>query len=183
MKHAAFLFKIFFFGYLGYLLYYIVSYVTPSAAQSVLPFALWVVTTIDLFIHETGHLFFSLFGDWIHALGGSLFQCLLPLALLVVTWRQDRRHIAYPGFWLGLNLVDASIYVYDAPFKRLRLISSSCTHDWNYLLSGHLTLAQPTSYALFMLGILLCAASILVGFYFAYSDFRDYITPPLFQDE
>lgn len=76
---------------------------------------------MNLYIHEAGHFFFKIFGRWMYFLGGSLFQCLIPLALLIVTARQNPSYTGYAGLWLGENLI----------------------HDWNWLLSNNLVIAEP----------------------------------------
>jgi len=96
-------------------------------------------------------------------LGGSLFQCLLPLALLIVTWRQHRDHIIYAGFWCGENMVNVSAYIRDAPFRQLTLIAKGLIHDWNWLLAGNLEAAEPLGLTVYWCGIALCTASVLSG--------------------
>ncbi len=123
------------------------------------PFVLWVIDTINLFIHEAGHLFFRMFGQTISILGGSLLQCLLPLALTIVTWREKPRQAAYPAFWLGGNLVNVSVYVADAPYKNLRLIKEGLIHDWNWLLYDQLDAAGPLAGVLRWTGVALCLAA------------------------
>ena len=106
-------------------------------------------------------------------LGGSFMQILLPLLLLVVTARQAVSQSAWPAFWLGESMVNVSAYVRDAPHMQLRLIARGLTHDWNYLLSGHLELAEPLADTLFVLGLLTCALAIVAGVYFAVRVFRE----------
>jgi hypothetical protein len=110
----------------------------------------------------------------VHLLGGSLFQILLPLALAVVTARKKLSHAVYPAFWLGESLVNVSVYIKDAPYKRLKLIAQGLIHDWNWLLGGNLDLAEPLATTVFLLGIVICAAALMVGLVLAVRDFRQY---------
>ncbi len=95
------------------------------------PFVLWVIDTINLFIHEAGHLIFRLFGQTVSILGGSLMQCMIPLALVIVTWREKPHQAGLPLFWLGENLVNVSVYIADAPYRNLKLIKDGLIHDWH----------------------------------------------------
>ena len=124
------------------------------------PFFLWIVDTINLFIHEAGHLLFRLFGQMLYMLGGSITQCLIPLVLAIVTWREKTHQVGYPLFWFGENLINVSVYIADAPYKNLKLIKEGLIHDWNWLLSGHLDWAEPMGLAFRGLGLLVCATSI-----------------------
>jgi hypothetical protein len=111
---------------------------------------------------------------FVHILGGSLVQCLLPLALVIVTLRQNISHVVYPGFWLGENLLNVSVYIQDAPFRKLRLIARGLIHDWSWLLSGNLELASPLATTVSILGLVVCAASLVCGIAFAVKDFKEF---------
>ena len=115
--------KLLFYCYLGYLLFFLATGYHPEQPGYNPPFAIFVLDTINLFIHEAGHFFLKVFGKFIHILGGSFFQILLPGLLVFTTWRQKISSIAAPGFWLGENLVNVSVYIRDAPFRQLRLIA------------------------------------------------------------
>ncbi len=153
------------------------AYLTTWMATSQIPghhppLVLWIVDMINLYVHEAGHFFCSPFGQFIHVLGGSLFQILLPLALAVVTFRQTPQHVAYPLFWIGESMVNVSPYIQDAPVMKLPLIARGLMHDWNYLLRGHLDWAGPLGEVVFLLGILLCVTAIGCGAYFAFRSYR-----------
>lgn len=59
---------------------------------------------VDLAIHETGHLVFSPFGEFITALGGTLLQLIFPAAFV---WyfqrRRDRFAVGVAVWWLAQN--------------------------------------------------------------------------------
>lgn len=178
MKYVGLILRTLLWVYLSYLFVFLLTSYHPAEAGYRPPFGLFIIDTINLFIHEAGHLFFRLFGMWLHILAGSLFQVLIPLALLVVTWRQKISQIGLPGFWLGESMINVSVYIKDAPVKQLKLIAKGLIHDWNWLLSGDLEAAEPLGDAVFVLGILLCAASIGAGITFAIRAFRQ-DSPPV----
>ncbi|MDQ3623577.1 MAG: hypothetical protein M3463_13980 [Verrucomicrobiota bacterium] len=89
---------------------------------------------VDLAIHETGHLLFSPFGEVATALGGTLFQLIIPAAFFVSFWRRgDRYAAAYPLWWMAQNLWNISVYVADARAQDLPLVGGG-EHDWTFLL-------------------------------------------------
>lgn len=89
---------------------------------------------IDLFIHEAGHFFFSIFGDFIQALGGTLMQIILPLVSAFVFYIKGRKLLTQIFlFWLGHNFINISVYIADANKMKLKIIGGS--HDWNYILN------------------------------------------------
>ena len=49
---------------------------------------------VDLAIHETGHLVFNPFGEFIGFAGGTLFQLIMPLLFAGYFWRRDDQHAA-----------------------------------------------------------------------------------------
>ena len=171
MKYAVLTLKILLLSYLSYLLYFLMTAYDPASSGYRPPFVIFVLDTINLFIHEAGHFILKPFGMSVHVIGGSLFQILLPLALAIVTWRQNADQIVYPGFWLGENLVNVSVYIGDAPYKQLRLIARGLIHDWNWLLSGNMEMAEPLSDTVFVAGLIVCAASLSLGVYSAVKRF------------
>jgi hypothetical protein len=167
-------------AYLGTLFLFLLTSYDPATPGFHPPFFLWLIDTINLFIHEAGHLFFRVLGQWMHILGGTLFQCLVPLALLVVVWRQNRSQIWYPGFWLGESMVNASAYIQDAPYRKLKLIASGLIHDWWWLLDGDPDAAALIGGTVYWLGIACCAGALGAGVYFAIGDYREdrvYVPP------
>jgi hypothetical protein len=172
MKYAALALKLLVLSYLAYLIFFLATDYEPALSGYSPPFIIFVIDTINFFIHEAGHFFLKPFGMWIHIIGGTLFQVLIPLSLLIVTWRQDIRQIGYPGFWLGESLINVSVYIKDAPVRQLKLIARGLIHDWNWLLSGNLESAEPLGQLLFVVGLLLCVGSVGAGVAFAVQNFR-----------
>lgn len=167
MNYAILTIKLVIFCYLGYLCMYLMTDYKPAQPLFHPPVAVFLLDTVDLFIHEAGHFFLKPFGMWIHMIGGSFFQCFVPLALLAVTFRSNREQISWPGFWLGENLVNVSVYIKDAPYKHLKLIARGLIHDWNWLLSDNLDMAEPLGEAVFVLGIIVCCSAVGAGIFFA----------------
>jgi hypothetical protein len=174
MKYFLLTLKLILFIYLCYLCYFLAIEYNPVLSSARPPFFLWVIDIINLFIHEAGHFFFRIFGQRISILGGSVFQCLVPLALVAVTLRQNPSNTPYAGFWLGENLVNVSIYIKDAPFQQLHLIGKGLIHDWHWLLSNNLDTAEPLGDVVCLLGILICVVSIGAGVLLSIRDFRWY---------
>jgi hypothetical protein len=91
--------------------------------------------TVHLPIHEAGHFIFTPFGEWMHFLGGSLFQVVFPLAFSVsFLLRKELFSAILVLLWCGDSLIDVSFYVGDAYHQELQLIGGE--HDWAYLLGS-----------------------------------------------
>jgi len=91
---------------------------------------------VNLLIHEGGHGVFSFFGKFIHALGGTLMQIIIPSMFVVFYWIKKKRIPAqFFLVWLGENLMNISFYAADASERKLPLLGGNKVyHDWNYLL-------------------------------------------------
>lgn len=94
---------------------------------------------INLGIHELGHVVFALLGEFMAILGGSLLQCLAPVAAIWSIHRQgDYFGAAICAGWLSTNLFGVATYVVDAQAQALPLVSPFSghpLHDWNFLLT------------------------------------------------
>jgi hypothetical protein len=118
--------------------------------------------SLDLAIHETGHLIFALGGQTAGILGGTLMQLLVPAALTLALWRSGDRHGAtVPLWWLGQNCWNISVYIRDARAQQLPLLGGG-EHDWTYLLSlwDLLDQDQVLGGAVYLIGFLLYVAAI-----------------------
>jgi len=174
MRIAILSLKLLLWGYLVYILFFLATSYDPSdPAGFDPPFLLFVIDWVNLFIHEAGHFFSRVFGQWMHMIGGSVFQVIVPAVLAIVTFRQSPSHATLPLFWTGESMVNLSVYVADAPYKQLKLIAKGLIHDWNWLLSDNLEASGPLSTVVFGLGILLCVAAIGGGIYFATQTYRE----------
>ncbi len=178
MKYALLAARLLLYGYLGYLTIFLATGYDPATPGYHPPFAIFIIDTINLFIHEAGHLFFRVFGTWMYMIGGSAFQVLLPAALLAVTVLKRAPGPGLAGFWAGENLVNVSVYIKDAPTKHLKLIASGLIHDWNWLLSGNLDAAEPLGTIVQILGLLMCFSSVGAGIWLAVKSYRqEPVTP------
>ena len=173
MRTASLVFKSLIGLYILYILYVLATAYAPGERPSNPPFLLFVMDTINLFIHEAGHFFMKPFGQVIYVLGGSAVQVLLPLALLVVTWMQRGRQAPYPAFWTGESMINVSVYIADAPERRLKLIASGLKHDWHWLLSDNLEAAEPLAVIVYSIGMLLCVGALAAFLVFAVIDYRE----------
>jgi hypothetical protein len=178
MKHFLLTMKLALLAYLGYLLIFLATGYDPVSPAFRPPFLLWLVDIMNLYIHEAGHLFLRPFGRVVSMLGGSLMQVLVPLAFLIVTWRQSPWQIGYAGFWLGENMVSVSVYIQDAPFRKLRLIGRGLIHDWWWLLGGDESVSAPLSETVFLLGLAICVLALAGGLYYAIKTYREADAPP-----
>jgi hypothetical protein len=174
MRSAMLSAKLLVWGYLAYILFFLATSYDPSdPAGFNPPFLLFVLDWVNLFIHEAGHFIFRIFGQWMHMIGGSVFQVIVPLALAIVTFRQTPSHATLPLFWTGESMVNLSVYIADAPYRQLKLIAKGLLHDWNWLLADNLEAAGPLSDAVFGLGILLSLLAAGGGIYFAIRSYRE----------
>lgn len=148
-------------AYLAYLVWFLAFAYDPTDPLGFHPpMVLWVIDVVNLFIHEAGHLVFRPFGQTLSLLGGSLLQCLLPLALVFAVLRENPQQVAYPLFWFGENLVNVSVYVADAPYRNLKLLREGLVHDWHRLLAEHLSWAEPAGAVLRWVGVATTLAAV-----------------------
>lgn len=124
---------------------------------------------INLGIHELGHVAFSPFGMFLGVLGGSLLQCVAPIAGMVVLRRQyDFFGVAICGGWLATNLFGVAVYMGDARAMALPLVSPFSghpLHDWNYVLGevGLVQSCEGLAFATKVLATLVMTAAIGFG--------------------
>lgn len=95
-----------------------------------------VIHAIDLIFHEAGHTIFSLFGWTMMVLGGSLFQIIVPMALVAYFVRDGKLFSAsVMTYWAAISTANVAAYAGDALVMKLPLITGDPdTHDWNTLL-------------------------------------------------
>lgn len=118
---------------IGLAIYGVISLANPGAYH--------LLDSVDLAIHEAGHLFFAPFGEFIGFAGGTLLQLIVPTAFVVYFIRFGDRHAASVVlWWVAQNFWNISVYVRDARTQALPLVGGG-EHDWAYLL-GRLGLIQ-----------------------------------------
>jgi len=119
---------------------------------------------VDLPIHETGHLVFRPFGEFMSIAGGSLFQVIFPTVFFgYFIWRFQYYSAAIVLLWVGQSLLNVWVYAADAVVMRLVLTSGftgseGSFHDWNYLLTRTSLIGSTKSIA----GIIWAAGTIVI---------------------
>jgi hypothetical protein len=126
---------------------------------------------INLPFHEFGHILFMPFGEFMMILGGSLFQVLLPLALMCVFVFRQRDTFAgsIMLWWCGQSFIDVSPYIADAEYRALPLVGGGGeeSHDWGNLLTmmDALDSTRAVANCSFALGTTLIIAALVWGGY------------------
>ena len=122
--------------------------------------------TVILF-HEAGHVVFMPFGEALRVAGGTLGQLLMPLVCAVALHRRgDNFGAAICLAWMGMSLMDASVYAYDAADPVLPLIGggtgSDSFHDFVFLFERYGQLGHARGWAMAMkaLGAIAVYASL-----------------------
>ncbi len=128
---------------------------------------LFLIDYINLLIHEGGHGIFKIFGSkYLHALGGTIMQLVIP-SMFVVYYFLHNKRISTQIFliWLGQNLINVSIYAADARAQKLPLLGGKKVyHDWTYLLGeiGLLEYDAVVGQIFYFLAIVAFIISILI---------------------
>lgn len=123
------------------------------------------IDSVNLAIHETGHLVFGIFGEFVGVLGGTLFQLIVPLAFVIhFARRGDRFGAGILLWWVGENCWNIAGYVRDARAQELPLVGGG-GHDWHYLLSriGLLAHDREVGTMIFVIGVFVFLASITLA--------------------
>jgi len=90
---------------------------------------------VDLPIHETGHLIFGIFGEFVGMAGGTLLQLILPAIFVGYFWWNEKYFsAAIVLFWVGQSIINVHIYAQDAIAMQLPLVGGGI-HDWNWMLT------------------------------------------------
>jgi hypothetical protein len=126
-------------------------------------------------IHEAGHVFFRLFGEFMGVAGGSLFQVIVPLVFFgYFIWHKKPFSASIVLFWVGSSILDVYVYANDAVVMQLPLLSGVTGseggfHDWNYLLTetGLLNSTPLIAKIIRFAGTLVILAAIIGAFLFA----------------
>ena len=124
-----------------------------------------LVDNIDLPIHETGHLVFSPFGEFVQFAGGTLFQLIMPTVFLGYFLKQRDKHAATVAlWWIAQNFWNISVYASDARAQELPLVGGG-EHDWAYMLGrlGLLQRDQAIGHDFWLIGVALFLLAIAAG--------------------
>ena len=133
---------------------------------------------VDLVIHESGHVMFMFFGEFVSFAGGTIIQIVLPLAFALYFFlRHEFVSASVVSFWLGQNLTNISVYVADAENMALPLLGGGI-HDWNYMLgeTGLLMQAPRIAAMFYSLGMFVYCLALAVGFYGLHGGWRKRIS-------
>ena len=138
---------------------------------------------VNLIFHEAGHIFLMWAGTFMHAFGGTLLQCLIPLIVMGHFLRQKDNFAAGCMFWwFGQNWIDTAPYIYDA-WDRTALLLGGVTgqshpegHDWYVLLNlmGQLENYAGIASAVNNLGKFFIILSLIWGFGILFKKFRSF---------
>jgi hypothetical protein len=126
----------------------------------------WLMDNVDLPIHETGHLVFSPFGEFMQFLGGTLFQLIMPAVFVGYFLKREDKHAASIAlWWVAQSFWNVSVYVKDARNQNLDLVGGG-EHDWAYLLGhlGWLEQDQRIGQLVWLIGVLVYLTAIVGGY-------------------
>lgn len=127
---------------------------------------LLIIDYVNLLIHEGGHGIFKIFGKYIHALGGTLAQVLIPGMFIVFYFINKKKIPAQICLvWLGQNLINISIYASDARSQKLPLLGGKKVyHDWTYLLgeTGLLNYDKEVGIFFYTLAIIVFLTALII---------------------
>ena len=104
-------------------------------------------------IHEVGHMLLSPFPEMLHVAGGTIFQCLTPVAVgIQFLCIGEFPAVAVAMGWLGMALLDTMVYMRDAPVLELPLTApfangEDLIHDWEYIFANTGTLDKAETFA------------------------------------
>lgn len=135
---------------------------------------------IFLPMHEGGHMLFFWLGRTMSILGGSFWQIMFPLLSFAIALRQHSTVIGpFALFWTGVNMMDVSLYMRDAPHRILPLLGGHKSgHDWWNLFRtwDMMDSAETIADLMYFGGVFVSGISIMAGIGFAG---YYYINPPL----
>jgi len=131
---------------------------------------------VDLPIHETGHLLFRPFGEFLMVAGGSLFQVIMPAIFAgYFVWKRQFYSGAIVGLWVGQSILNVWVYAADAIKMQLVLTSGftgseGSFHDWNYLLehTGLLNSTNKVAGVVRFFGTAVILVSVVSAVYFSF---------------
>jgi hypothetical protein len=137
---------------------------------------------INLLMHETGHLLFSILGNFMGVLGGTIMQLLMPAIVLgsFLVKNRDAFGASLGLWWLGQSFMDNAPYINDARAGELMLLGGVTGkeapgyHDWENILGrlGWLQYDHFLAKISFAAGIFLMLLAFVWGGYMLYLQFQ-----------
>lgn len=122
-----------------------------------------LLSGVDLFVHEAGHLLAVPLPALGEAAMGSALQVAVPLVFVggFLVRERDLLGATVSLGWAATALQDVSVYVADAPHRRLTLIGGG-THDWAFVLGrlGLVDAAADIARAVWLLGLVALVAAV-----------------------
>lgn len=101
--------------------------------------AYFFIDNLTLFVHESGHVIFGIFGwEFLTVLGGTLMEVLIPILIFLSGLFYKQPKTCQLGlFWCSFALYDTSAYCLDAKLRALPLIGNlpKSAHDFYNLLT------------------------------------------------
>jgi hypothetical protein len=159
----------------------------PKLAIAILltVYFLWIAATpmegsfldlVDLPIHETGHLLFRPFGEFMMVAGGSILQVVFPAVFVgYFVWHFKYYSAAITLFWVGQSIINVYIYAADAQVMQIVLLggltgSEGSFHDWNFMLDrlGLLESTKMISGLIRAVGTLTIIAAAILSIYYSF---------------
>lgn len=131
-----------------------------------------LIDNVNLPIHETGHLVFAPFGELVTALGGTLFQLIVPsLFVGYFLRRRDQFAASAALWWVAENLWNIAVYVADAQAQALPLVGGG-EHDWAFILAELDVLQQDARIAAMVrfAGTMLFVLAVAWGYFASAAD-------------
>jgi hypothetical protein len=130
------------------------------------------IDSFDLLIHEAGHWIFLFFGEFMHILGGSLNQVLIPTIFAgYFFFRRQYYSASVVLFWVAQNILYVAVYMGDSIVQQLPLLGGdNVIHDWNWILSamGLLRYTDVLSRITYDCGMALTFAAAALCFWFSF---------------
>ena len=136
--------------------FYLVFLLASENAITGNSFLLMILHNVNLVFHEFGHPAFSIFGNTMGTLGGTIGQLLIPLVVVIAFRRQrDTLGFVIGCFWFFENFLDVAVYMADAIDLKLQLIGGLGmeAHDWRNLFLKWDVILQAKTIAAFTSGI------------------------------
>lgn len=102
-----------------------------------------ILYNLNLWIHEAGHVYFNWGWEFLHFLGGTLNEIILPFLGASYCWIRGYRFLCSMFiFWFGHSCFGIGRYIADARAKTMPLLGvGSEGHDWAYIL-GRLNILE-----------------------------------------
>lgn len=167
--------------FLLYINYYAIFYFSKAkfflSNECIHPVILTHFYYFNLIFHELSHLVFSPFGEFMMILGGTLGEFIFPLIFLIYFLKNwSYRGLSFCLWWIGFNLITASVYMKDALIRVLPLIVENGSHDWVYIFTrmGVLKYATAIGNITLIVGIIFALSALIQFGYCAVKNIYDF---------